>query len=122
MTGDTQMKNAQEKLVSPSEFMRQLRPGLYRPTTRDQHQLKAEILSHHLDTITERNETHDFELFCRKLCERAICPNLRPATGREGGGDSKADTETTPVADELQQALLRVGRQWQRAFGVCFQC
>lgn len=96
------MKKAQEKLVSPSEFMRQLRPGLYSDsTTRDQHQLKAEILSYHLDTITERNETHDFELFCRKLCERTICPNLRPATGPEGGGDSKADTETTPIADEI---------------------
>ena len=94
----------QEKHVAPSEFMRKLRPGLYSDSTvRDQHLLKAEILSYHLDTITERNETHDFELFCRKLCERAICPNLRPATGPEGGGDSKADTETTPVSDEISK-------------------
>lgn len=112
---------AQEKLVTPSEFMRKLRPELYSDSTvRDQHLLKAEILSYHLDTITERNETHDFELFCRKLCERAICPNLRPATGPEGGGDSKADTETTPVADEISKlycgAANSGSERWAFAF------
>lgn len=114
-------KKAQEKLVSPSEFMRQLRPGLYSDsTTRDQHQLKAEILSHHLDTITERNETHDFELFCRKLCERAICPNLRPATGPEGGGDSKADTETTPVADEISKLYCGLANSGSERWAFAF--
>ncbi|CDF95899.1 FIG00594786: hypothetical protein [Pseudomonas sp. SHC52] len=98
-----QMK-AEEKVVSPSRFMRQFRPELYSDSTSSvKHQLKAEVLSHHLDTITERNQTHDFELFCRKLCERTICPNLRPATGPEGGGDSKADTETSPVSDEISK-------------------
>src|SRR5690606_17969323 len=58
-------------------------------------------LEYLLDTITARNQTHEFEIFCRKLCERTICPNLKPATGPEGGGDSKADTETVPVADEV---------------------
>jgi hypothetical protein len=114
-------KETQEKLVSPSQFMRQLRPELYSDSaSRDMHQLKAEVLSHHLDTITERNETHDFELFCRKLCERAICPNLRPATGPEGGGDSKADTETNPVSDELSKlyvGMANSGRErWAFAF------
>lgn len=90
------------EVVSPSQFMRQLRPELYSDSTvRTRHKLKAEVLSHHLDTLTERNETHGFELFCRKLCERTISPNLRPATGPEGGGDSKADSETTPVSDEV---------------------
>lgn len=118
---DSQMKKAQEKLVSPSEFMRQLRPGLYSDsTTRDQHQLKAEILSHHLDTLTERNETHDFELFCRKLCERAICPNLRPATGPEGGGDSKADTETTPVADEISKLYCGLANSGSERWAFAF--
>lgn len=93
---------AQNIGVSPSEFMRELRPELYSDSTsRVNHKLKAEVLSHHLDTVTERNQTHDFELFCRKLCERTICPNLRPATGPEGGGDSKADTETSPISDEI---------------------
>lgn len=115
-------KKAQEKVVSPSQFMRQMRPDLYSDSTsRAKQQLKAEVLSHHLDTITERNQTHDFELFCRKLCERTICPNLRPATGPEGGGDSKADTETTPVSDEISK-LSYVGlansdrERWAFAF------
>lgn len=114
-------KKVQEKLVAPSEFMRQLRPGLYSDsTTRDQHQLKAEVLSHHLNSITERNETHDFELFCRKLCERTICPNLRPATGPEGGGDSKADTETTPVADEISKLYCGLANSGSERWAFAF--
>jgi hypothetical protein len=90
-----------EKL-SPSAFMRQLRPELYSDTIdRTTYQLDAPTLGYHLETITARNQTHDFEIFCRKLCQRAICPNLKPATGPEGGGDSKADTETISIADEI---------------------
>ena len=107
----------------PSEFMRQLRPELYSDSVpKPGHRLRSEILSHHLDTITERNQTHDFEIFCRKLCERTICPNLRPATGPEGGGDSKADTETIPVADEVGKLQIVVGQvnggreRWAFAF------
>jgi len=107
----------------PSEYMRQLRPELYPDSaSRTSYRLKPEILSHHLDTITERNQTHDFEIFCRKLCERTICPNLRPATGPEGGGDSKADTETIPVADEITRLQHVVGQanggreRWAFAF------
>lgn len=112
----------QDPTLSPTEFMRKLRPELYSDSTgRVGHQLKAETLSHHLETITERNETHAFELFCRKLCERTLCPNLKPATGPEGGGDSKADTETIPVADEISK-LTYVGlansgsERWAFAF------
>ena len=68
--------------------------------------LDATILEYHLDSITQHNQTHDFEIFCRKLCERTICPNLRAHTGPDGGGDSKADTETYPVSKEI--VALRV--------------
>lgn len=82
--------------------MRRLRPEVYSDTTdRIDFELDASLLAFHLDTITTRNQTHGFEIFCRKLCERAICPNLRPQTGPDGGGDSKADTETFPVAHEI---------------------
>lgn len=88
--------------VSPSAFMRRLRPEYYSDTAdRTTYQLDAPTLEYQLETITARNQTHSFEIFCRKLCERTICPNLKPATGPEGGGDSKADTETIPVADEI---------------------
>ncbi len=115
-------KGEQERKVSPSEFMRQLRPELYSDTSdRATYLLDAMTLEYCLDTVTARNQTHDFEIFCRKLCERTICPNLKPATGPEGGGDSKADTETIPVADEIA-TLTYVGEpnsgkeRWAFAF------
>ena len=102
--------------------MRRLRPENYSDTTeRTSYLLDAAVFDHHLDTITSRNQTHDFEIFCRKLCERAICQNLRPQTGPDGGGDSKADSETLPVSDELM-ALTYVGEpnagneKWAFAF------
>lgn len=112
---------ANEKLT-PSAFMRQLRPENYSDTPgRTSYLLDAAVFDHHLDTITSRNQTHDFEIFCRNLCERAICPNLRPQTGPDGGGDSKADSETLPVSDEIM-ALTYVGEpnagseKWAFAF------
>jgi hypothetical protein len=109
--------------VSPSEFMRNLRPELYSDSTerRQLYELDGATLEYHLDTITSRNQTHAFETFCRKLCERTVCPNLRPATGPEGGGDSKADSETLPLADELADLLFfgeaNAGRErWAFAF------
>lgn len=111
-----------ERSLSPSEFMRQLRPELYSDTSdHTTYLLDSTTLEYRLDTITARNQTHDFEIFCRKLCERTICPNLKPATGPEGGGDSKADTETIPVADEIA-TLTYVGEpnsgkeRWAFAF------
>ena len=88
--------------ISPSAFMRKLRPEYYSDTKPDTSStLSASALEYHLESITSRNQTHEFEVFCRKLCERTICPNLRPQTGPDGGGDSKADTETYAVADEI---------------------
>lgn len=63
--------------------------------------LDRAVFEYHLDTITNRNETEKFEVFCRKLCEQAICQNLRSHTGPDGGGDSKVDTETYPVSDDI---------------------
>ncbi|MEO8259865.1 MAG: hypothetical protein ABI868_21150 [Acidobacteriota bacterium] len=102
--------------------MRQLRPEFYSDTVdRTTYQLDAPRLEFHLETITARSQTHDFEIFCRKLCERTICPNLKPATGPEGGGDSKADTETILIADGIA-VLTYVGdanasrERWAFAF------
>jgi len=59
------------------------------------------VLDHHLETLTNRKEENEFEYFARALAEREICPNLRPQTGPTGGGDSKVDSETYPVAPEI---------------------
>lgn len=90
--------------ILPSKFMRQLRPEYYSDTEgRTDYVLDAPLLEYHLESLTQRNQTHDFEIFCRKLCERAIARNLRPQTGPDGGGDSKADTETYPVSEEVSE-------------------
>jgi hypothetical protein len=116
------MAKGKNEGLAPSKFMRQLRPELYSDTAdRTSYLLDGVTLEYSLDTITARNQTHDFEIFCRKLCERTICPNLKPATGPEGGGDSKADTETFPIADEIA-TLTYVGNanggreRWAFAF------
>ena len=113
---------ASSVVVMPSTFMRQLHPEYYSDSMeRTRFVLSADQLEYRLETITARNETHEFEIFCRKLCERAICPNLRPQTGPDGGGDSKADSETHPVADEIA-GLAYVGsansgrERWAFAF------
>ena len=88
----------------PSKLMRRLRPEYYSDSSgRTAFELDRPTLEYHLETVTARNQTHDFEIFCRKLCERVICPNLRPPTGPEGGGDSKSDAETFAVADEVSR-------------------
>jgi hypothetical protein len=96
-----QIPNADGK-ISPSQFMRELRPEYYSDTEdRVAYVLDPAVLEYHLDSITQRNQTHEFEIFCRKLCERTICPRLRAQAGPEGGGDGKVDTETYVVASEI---------------------
>jgi hypothetical protein len=127
MKSDTAAENREAAPVTsrgvlPSKFMRKLRPEYYSDTEeRTSYVLTASALEYHLDSITSRNQTHEFEIFCRKLCERAICPNLRPQTGPEGGGDSKTDTETYAVAEEIAGltylGLANNGRErWAFAF------
>lgn len=91
-----------EELRTPSGFMRKLRPELYSDTVdRPLYVLDQSMLEFQLETMTARNEQQKFEIFCRKLCERVICPNIRPQSGPEGGGDGKTDADTFQVADAI---------------------
>ena len=80
------------------------------------------MLEYHLDTLTNRSQEVQFEHFARRLAEREICPNLLPQTGPTGGGDSKVDSETYPVADDLSLGwFIGIGREaaserWAFAF------
>ena len=88
--------------------MRERRPYLYSDSTvTDAYVLNSSEFSHFLDTLTERNQHKDFENFARKLCEREVCPNLRPQTGPEGGGDGKVDADSYPVAREISDRWFR---------------
>src|SRR3954447_24842220 len=111
------------KPVSPKEFLKRRRPSSFSDsetvTTQVLDRLTFEYI---LDTITSRNEETPFENFARELSKREICPNILPHTGPTGGGDSKVDAETYPVADGLSLAWYTgIGREaanerWAFAF------
>jgi hypothetical protein len=90
---------------SPRELLRARRPEQFSDSVIiEESQLDRATLDHHLETLTNRNQETELERFARALAEREICPNLLPQTGRRGGGDSKVDSETYPVADSLSLA------------------
>jgi hypothetical protein len=101
------MENPTKKKPSrftPSGYMRARRPHLFSDSRIDPTEtLSREILEYHLDTLTSRKDETKFEHFARKLAEHEICPNLLPQTGPTGGGDSKVDSETYPVASEVSR-------------------
>src|SRR5690606_6658493 len=87
---------------SPKEFLRARRPERFSDTVVEERPvLDRSLLEYHLDTLTSRSQETEFERFARRLSERELCPNLLPQTGPTGGGDSKVDAETYPVADDL---------------------
>lgn len=108
---------------SPTEFMRARRPELFSDSTvHKEPLLTPEVFEYHLDTLTNRKQETEFEYFCRRLAEKEICPNLIPQTGPTGGGDSKVDSETYPVADAISLRWYEgIGREasqerWAFAF------
>ena len=79
------------------------------------------MLEYHLETLTHRSQETEFEDFARALVKLEICPNLLPHTGPTGGGDSKVDSETYPVADDLAFAwYVGVGREASSEAGGAF--
>ena len=86
----------------PSRFMRERRPDLFSDTTtKTQRAVTREVLSHHLETLTNQKDEAAFEKFAHRMAEKFIAPNLRPQTGPSGGGDGKTDAETYPVAKSI---------------------
>lgn len=100
----TKHGNVRQEKLNPRELMRARHPDLFSDTSVDiRPHLPKEVFEYHLDTLTNRKQEYEFEHFCRKLAEREICPNLRVQTGPTGGGDSKVDSETYPVASEIAE-------------------
>lgn len=87
---------------SPREFYKWRRPERFPDSTTDERPaLDRTLLEYTLSTITNRSEELAFEDFARELAKREVAPNLLPHTGPSGGGDSKVDSETYPVAPTL---------------------
>ena len=108
---------------SPKSFLKARRPERFSDTVvAEATELDRSLLEFHLSSLTSRSQETDFERFARRLCECEICPNLLPQTGPTGGGDSKVDSETYPVADTLALAWYTgLGREaaqerWAFAF------
>lgn len=88
--------------VSPREFLRARRPERFSDSvTEPVSELDRSILEYHLQSLTSRSQETEFEQFARALIRCDVCPNLLPQTGPTGGGDSKVDSETYPVAEDL---------------------
>lgn len=91
--------------LKPSDFLRNRRPEKYSDSiVTETPQITRDVLEYHLDTLTNRSQEKEFEHFARKLAEKELCPNLLPQTGPTGGGDSKVDSETYPVSEEISIA------------------
>lgn len=104
MTYNDDKDQVHEVIPTPRDFMRARHPDLFSDTrVADVPRLSKAMFEYHLDTLTRRKQEYEFEHFCRKLAEKEICPNLRVQTGPTGGGDSKVDTETYPVAEEIAE-------------------
>jgi len=100
-----------ENMFKPSDFMKGRRPELFSDSLYSQKtKLNKELFEYYLETLTSRKQEYEFERFCILLAQKEICPNLIPQTGPTGGGDSKVDTETYPVADDISA-------QWYEGIG-----
>jgi len=109
--------------IGPRELMKKRRPELFSDSQILQEPLLTkEIFSHHLETLTARNQEREFEVFCKRLCQAEVCPNLLPQTGPTGGGDSKTDASTYPVAESITDRWFEgrhfssPGDKWAFAF------
>ncbi len=99
-----QLVDEEKPAYSPSAFMRARRPEQFSDSRMaDAPPLDKSFFEYHLETLTSRSDEKPFELFCRRLAQKELCPNLIPQTGPTGGGDSKVDSETYPVAAEVAE-------------------
>lgn len=100
-----------EAFAKPSTFYRHIHPELFSDSkTCKKVSLTKALLEFHLDQLTVNKKEYEFEEFCLRLAEREICSNLIPQTGPVGGGDSKVDSSTYPVADELREQRYWSGK------------
>ncbi len=109
--------------LKPSTYYRTAHPELFSDSkTAKRVVVTKAFLEFHLEQLTTNKKEQEFEEFCRRLAEREICTNLVPQTGPTGGGDSKVDAATYPVAGNLAERRYWGGRaspteeEWAFAF------
>ncbi len=93
--------------MNEKEFYRKIHPNLFSDSKIIKvGKFSKEFFSYFLDSLTSQSREKEFEDFCRKIIEVTICPNLLPQTGPTGGGDSKVDSETFPVSENIAEGWL----------------
>lgn len=108
----------------PQDFLRARRPEQFSDSVKLQEAtIDRLMLEYHFETLNNRSQELEFEIFVRKLCEREICPNLVAQTGPTAGGDGKTDTETYPVSSQIAffWGLNETPESERWAFGVSTQ-
>lgn len=108
----------------PQDFLRSRRPEQFSDSVKLQEAtIDRLMLEYHFETLNNRSQELEFEIFVRKLCEREICPNLVAQTGPTAGGDGKTDTETYPVSSQIAffWGLNEAPESERWAFGVSTQ-
>lgn len=92
--------SSEEKVnLSPNDIYRKIRPEYFSDSKKVfEVELTKEILSHELENVSVNQKQDQFQVLCRKLAEKFVCPNLIPEVGPSGGGDGKVDTESHAVS------------------------
>lgn len=110
---------------SYKEFLKTQYPNNYSDSVENPTpSLSKESLSFFLSSLSSLSKEHEYESFCRMLVRAAIAPNLIIQTGPTGGGDSKVDSETYPVDEDLAEAwpyaesVNASGERWAFAMSV----
>ncbi len=94
--------NFMNNTFSPYNFLKSRRPNKFSDTILlKKARLTRDFFDFYLNSLTSRSQEKLFEGFCRRIAEIEICPNLIVQTGPTGGGDSKVDSETYPVSDDI---------------------
>ena len=92
------------KLSRQTYFYKKIHPEQFSDSTMVRvGSLDKDFFDFYLESLTSKGLEKEFEKFCRYIAEAEICPNLLPQTGPTGGGDSKVDSETYPVAESISE-------------------
>ena len=112
-------------MISPKELFKKWHPEQFSDSQIvKKGKMDRAFLDYYLSTLSSKSLEKDFEGFCKRLIESEICPNLLPQTGPTGGGDSKVDSETYPVSEQLTEAWyygegnIAGSERWAFAFSI----
>ena len=109
------MNEQNDRKITPSQFYRQLRPENFSDSVVvTEFKLAKEVLAFELDKLSTNQKQDEFEVFCRRLAERFVCPNLIPQVGPTGGGDGKTDFESHSVSEYISERWFIPENGWEK--------